>query len=101
MYVIVTNYVNWHRENLKFAAGQGKHREFENTISVGTLPQTVKHAPILRPFTPYNMRTGLSDAGASVSYPLLGGGTLCPHTKSPDSGQLVVTPHSHGYTLGS
>ena len=35
VYVIVTNHVNWHRE--KFAVRQGKHREFENEISVGTL----------------------------------------------------------------
>ena len=33
MYVIVTNYVNWHRENLRLAReNTGEKREFETTI---------------------------------------------------------------------
>ena len=34
VYVKVTNHVNWHRENLQ---SDGKNREFENEIRVGTL----------------------------------------------------------------
>ena len=41
MYVIVTNHVNWHRENLQSdREKQGQHREFENIIRVGTLNGT-------------------------------------------------------------
>ena len=43
MYVIVANYVNWHRDNLWLDGEKlGKRREFENTNSCYPVIQRVK-----------------------------------------------------------
>ena len=43
--IIVTNHVNWHRESCGLTGKkQGKHEEFENAFSVGTL--FIKHVSL-------------------------------------------------------